>query len=285
MTTATTKSKMASTMGARGRNWPREFDALALDMDGVLWRGEVPLPGLREFFAAARARGLPCALATNNSARTPASYVGKLAKMGVPDFPVSHIFTSGTVTLAYLRAHYATGAPMHILGGDGLRELLSEAGFQLVEKDAAAVVVGLDPKVSYPKLTRAMRCLLAGADFIATNNDSSYPTPDGLAPGAGSLVAALACSSGREPIQIGKPAPPLFEAALATLGAPAARTLMIGDRLETDILGAADCGMPTALVMTGVTSNAVLARSEIQPDAVFAGLPELAAALFPDHGS
>ena len=125
-----------------------------------------------------------------------------------------------------------------------------------------------------------MRCLQDGADFIATNNDSSYPTPNGLAPGAGSLVAALAYSSGRQPTNIGKPAAPLFQAALAVLGTGAARTLMIGDRLETDILGAAEAGMPTALVMTGVTSPALLQESRLQPNLVYDGLPELGAALF-----
>ena len=261
-------------------NLSQDIDALVLDMDGVLWRGEVALPGMAEFFAAARARGLPCALATNNSARTPASYVTKLAQMGVADFPAAHILTSGTVTLAYLQERYPAGAAMHVLGGDGLRDLLSAAGFRLVEREAAAVVVGLDPKITYPKLTKAMRCLQDGADFIATNNDSSYPTPNGLAPGAGSLVAALAYSSGRQPINIGKPAAPLFEAALAVLGTSAARTLMIGDRLETDILGGAEAGMPTALVMTGVTSPSLLQESSLQPNLVYAGLPELEAALF-----
>lgn len=261
-------------------NLPHDIDALVLDMDGVLWRGEEALPGMAEFFSAARIRGLPCALATNNSARTPESYVAKLAKLGVSDFPADRILTSGTVTLAHLKEHYPAGAGMHVLGGDGLRDLLSMAGFCLAEQDAAAVVVGLDPKISYPKLTRAMRCLLEGADFIATNNDSSYPTPNGLAPGAGSLVAALAYASGREPTNVGKPAAPLFEAALSALGTSAARTLMIGDRLETDILGAANCGMPTALVMTGVTSPSRLEESNLRPDVVYDGLPELGAALF-----
>ena len=261
-------------------NLQRDIDALVLDMDGVLWRGEEALPGMAEFFYAAHAHGLPCALATNNSARTPESYVDKLAKMRVSGFPAARILTSGTVTLAHLQERYPAGAPLHVLGGDGLRELLSAAGFRLVDLGAAAVVVGLDRKLSYPKLTRAMRSLLQGAAFIATNNDSSYPTPEGLAPGAGSMVAALAYASGREPTNIGKPAAPLFEAALTTLGASAARTLMIGDRLETDILGAANCGMPTALVMTGVTSPALLEESVLQPDVVFAGLPELGAALF-----
>ncbi|MCY4009492.1 MAG: HAD-IIA family hydrolase [Anaerolineaceae bacterium] len=259
---------------------PKDIDALILDMDGVLWRGEEALPGLAEFFTAARARGLPCALATNNSARAPASYVGKLAKMGVADFPSTHILTSGTVTLAHLREHFPAATALHVLGGDGLREILSAAGFRLVEREAAAVVVGLDRHVSYRKLTNAMRCLQEGAAFIATNQDSSYPTPEGLAPGAGSLVAALAYASGRPPTNIGKPAAPLFQAALAVLGTRAARTLMIGDRLETDILGAADIGMPTALVMTGVTSTDRLRESSLQPDFVYAGLPELADALF-----
>lgn len=260
--------------------FPQNIDALVLDMDGVLWRGEEALPGIAELFTAARAHGLPCALATNNSARTPASYVEKLAKMGVADIPSAHILTSGVVTLAHLREHFPAAAALHVLGEDGLREILSVAGFRLVEREAAAVVVGLDRQVSYRKLTNAMRCLQEGAAFIATNNDSSYPTPKGLAPGAGSLVAALAYASGRQPTNIGKPAAPLFQAALAVLGTDAARTLMIGDRLETDILGANNLGMPTALVMTGVTTPRLLQKSQIKPNLVYDGLPELAEALF-----
>ncbi len=258
----------------------RDIDALVLDMDGVLWRGEEALPGFVEFFAAARAAGLPLALATNNSATTPQAYVTKLARLGAPDFPTTHIFTSGTVTLAHLQERFPAGTPLHTLGGEGLHELLGAAGFRQVDEGAAAVVIGLDRKLNYVKLTRALRPLLAGAAFIATNNDSSYPTPKGLAPGAGSIVAALAYASGRTALNLGKPAAPMFAAALATLGTSAARTLMVGDRLETDILGAQGCQLPSALVMTGVTTADQLAASEIQPDWVFAGLPELTAALF-----
>ena len=132
-------------------NLSQDIDALVLDMDGVLWRGEVALPGMAEFFAAARAQGLPCALATNNSARTPASYVTKLAKMGVSDFPTSHILTSGTVTLAYLQEHYPAGAAMHVLGGDGLRDLLTAAGFRLVEREAAGCRGGPGPQNHLPQ--------------------------------------------------------------------------------------------------------------------------------------
>lgn len=257
-------------------SWP-EIDAVICDMDGVLWLDETPIAGLPELFALF-ARGLPYALATNNSSKTPADYVAKLARLGVAE-PVSadNIITSGTATTALMRQRYPAGTPVHVVGGAGLRHLLAEAGFTLVERDARAVVVGLDTALTYDKLKAAAFCLRAGADFIATNDDAALPTPEGLAPGAGSIAAALATAAAVAPLVVGKPHRPMFDLALRLLGSRPERTVMIGDRMETDIIGAAKLGIKTALVLSGVTTLAMLAEAPTQPDAIYADLAELTA--------
>jgi 4-nitrophenyl phosphatase len=249
--------------------------AVVSDMDGVLWRGDEPLPGLVTLFQMLRTRGLPFVLATNNSMKAPSDYVAKLAKMGVADVREDQVITSSTTTVSYMKATYPAGSPVHVLGGDGLRRLLIEGGFKLDDKVAKAVVVGLDTNLTYDKLKRASFLLQAGADFIATNNDDSLPTPEGLAPGAGSIVAALRTASGKQPRVMGKPDAPMFEAALRLVGTSPADTLMIGDRLSTDITGAALLGFKTALVLTGVSTRADAEVNTIKPDAIYADLAAL----------
>lgn len=251
--------------------------AVIADMDGVLWRGDVPLPGLIEFFELLCARGLPFALATNNSAKSPADYVAKLERMGVLSIREEQIITSGTASISYMQARYSAGTRVYVLGGDGLRKILTDAGFTVSEDGADVVVVGFAPQLTYERLKKATLLIRGGADFIGTNPDPSIPTPEGLAPGAGSIIAAVKTATDCEPIIIGKPHPPMFEAALRLLGTSPAETLMIGDRLTTDIEGAQQVGLRTALVLTGVTTRDELAVSPIKPDGVFEDLVELIA--------
>jgi 4-nitrophenyl phosphatase len=153
---------------------------------------------------------------------------------------------------------------------------MAEAGFQLVDQGARAVIVGLDPQMTYERLKRAALLIRAGAEFIATNQDRTIPVPEGLAPGAGSLVAALRAATDREPtVTIGKPGAPMFEAALRLLGTSPDRTLMIGDRLNTDIEGAARLGFKTALVLTGVSTRAEAEVAAKPPDGIYDNLPAL----------
>lgn len=234
-----------------------DIEAVIMDMDGVLWTGDIALPGMADFFVQLRRRGIPFALATNNSGKSPATYVQKLAKLGVPDVSDEQIVTSGTATATYLQSCYQPGTAIHVLGGDGLRQVTEAAGFTLADEGAAAVVVGLDPQLTYEKLKRAALLIRGGADFIATNQDMTIPVLEGLAPGAGSLVAALRASTEQEPIvTIGKPGAPMFESALRVVGTLPQHTLMIGDRLNTDIEGAVLLGLQTALVLTGVSTRA-----------------------------
>ncbi|MCY3945345.1 MAG: HAD-IIA family hydrolase [Anaerolineaceae bacterium] len=249
------------------------------DMDGVLWRGDVPLPGLVPFFSLLQDKDLPWVLATNNSSKSRQDYVRKLAAMGVPDVPAENIVTSGTATAAWLRRRYAPGTRLHVFGGDGLRDELRNAGFCVADSDVSAVVAGLNRDLNYEELRLASDLIRNGACFVGTNPDTTFPAANGVAPGAGSLLAALAAASGVEPTIIGKPHPPMFEAALELLGTDASQTLMIGDRMNTDILGAARVGMRTALVMTGIASHNDLDNGAPGPDIICESLPSLTAAL------
>ncbi len=251
--------------------------AVIMDMDGVLWRGDEMLPGVDRFFEFLRTRDLPFVLASNNSSRSPADYVAKLGGMNLNGVSEGQIVTSGTVTVDYLKTHYPTEAPIHVIGGDGLKAMITAAGFGLAD-EARVVVVGIDFKLTYDKLKRAAYLIRSGADFIGTNADATFPMPDGLAPGAGSILAALRTATDRQPLVMGKPSKPMFETALHTLDAAPEITLMIGDRLDTDIEGAQVAGLKAALVYTGVTSPEILAASTIKPDGVYADLIALMSA-------
>lgn len=254
------------------------IEGVVTDMDGVLWRGNVGMEGLRDFFALLRERAVPVALATNNSTRSSAEYAEKLASMGVGGFSPDRIVTSRTALLAYLLERYAPGTGLYVIGAPGLRAMIAEAGYVLTE-EAVSVVVGLDPGLTYDKLRTATRLIAAGADFLGTNADAALPMPDGLAPGAGSILAALETATGRKPVVMGKPAPAMFAAALKVLGTAPSRTLMIGDRIDTDILGGRRAGLRTALVLSGITRAADLPPDEQPPaDAVFSDIAALTAA-------
>jgi 4-nitrophenyl phosphatase len=250
---------------------------VVMDMDGVLWRGDQILPGVAAFFDFLRSRHLPFVLASNNSSKTPADYVAKLSGLGVPGVAPQQVVTSGTATVDYLRTHYPAGAVVHVLGGDGLKAMVSGAGFVLSE-DAKIVVVGIDFNLTYDKLRRATYLIRAGADFIGTNDDATYPMPEGLSPGAGSILAALRASTDRQPTIMGKPNQPMFDVALHVMGTERGVTLMIGDRLNTDIQGAQAAGLFGVLVLTGVATRESLAHSPVMPDGVYDDLPALMAA-------
>lgn len=246
----------------------RDIQGVVMDMDGVIWRGDELLPGALALFDLLKRRGLPFAAATNNSAKSPADYQIKLAAMGIEGIREDQVLTSGKVTISYLLQHYPAGTPIYVVGGDGLKQMIARAGFELSDL-GRVVVVGVDFDVTYNKLKRATQLIRGGAEFIGTNGDKTFPMPDGLVPGAGSILAAIIAAAGRSPITMGKPNRPMFEAALNLLGTPAERTLMIGDRLDTDIDGAKAAGLRTALVLTGVSTRADVDASPTRPDAIY----------------
>jgi 4-nitrophenyl phosphatase len=254
------------------------IDAVVSDMDGVLWRGDVALPGLTGFFDLVRRRRLPIVLASNNSSRSRAEYVAKLRHLGVAPVAAEEIITSRTAMVEYLVSRYTPGTGVYVIGSDGLAAAIREVGFRVGEA-ASVVVVGIDFALGYDKLRRASLLIREGADFLGTNGDLTLPSPQGLVPGNGAILAAIEAATGRAPTVIGKPSRPMFESALRLLGAAAGRTLMLGDRLDTDIAGAQAAGLRTALLLTGVATRAAAAApGATVPDAIFAGLPDLLAA-------
>jgi len=247
---------------------------LIIDMDGVLYRESDAIPGLVDFFGFLRQRDTRFVLATNNSTRTPAQYVEKMAGMGVQITPAD-LITSAQATAAYLREISPPGTPVYAVGQVGLTTALQEAGFVLDSRRVEFVVAGLDVHLTYEKLKTATLLIHRGARFIGTNPDVTLPTAEGLAPGAGAILAAIQASTGVAPTVIGKPEPTMFQQAMARLGAAPADTAALGDRLETDILAAQRTGILSLLVLSGVTDRALLAESEVQPDLVFEDIADL----------
>lgn len=255
-----------------------KWDNFIIDMDGVLWRGETPLSGLQEFFTALRGTKRNFVLATNNSNRTVNQYLKKLRRMGV-QVSQEEILTSAQVTANHLANTAPNGSRVSVIGGDGLRTSLQEHDFEITDENPAYVVVGFDHNLNWDKLNTAVLNIRAGAVFVATNSDATYPTEAGTGIGNGAIVAAINTSTGETPIIVGKPEPPLYKQALQRLGGSPAQTIMIGDRLETDILGANRAGITSLLLLTGVTTQDNLTDSDIQPDFVLPGLPELTNAM------
>jgi HAD superfamily hydrolase (TIGR01457 family) len=246
----------------------RNLQHLIIDMDGVLYRGKETIPGTSGFLGFLRDRGIGFVLATNNSTRTPQQYVDKLADMGVKVYP-REILTSAQATASYLAASAPPGTRIFVVGMDGLWAALHEAGFEMVEDRAEYVVVGMDFTICYERLAQATLQIRAGARFIGTNPDRTFPSERGIVPGAGALMAFLEAATGVTPTIIGKPGTALLEQAMARMGARATTTAMLGDRLETDILAGRQARLLTLLVLSGVTDRAMLAESELQPDLVF----------------
>lgn len=255
--------------------------ALILDMDGVLWRANEPIGSLEETFNRILSLGYKFVMATNNSAMSPQMYVEKLANFKVKVSPGQVINSAMSVTYA-LCERFPSGGPVYIVGEAGLEQVLNQSGFfQETSGSVLAVVAGLDRKITYQKLTRATLLIRSGVPFYGTNPDKTYPSPDGLIPGAGALLAAIETASGAAPIIGGKPGRFMFDLALERLGTTAAETLSIGDRLDTDVLGAQQAGIRTALVLSGITSLQEAQAWKPAPDWVCEDLPALAARLAP----
>lgn len=233
-----------------------EIKGVILDMDGVLWRGDSPLLDLPGFFSGLKSLGLKVVLATNNSTRTVPQYLEKLNGLGVVLGP-ENIVTSSMAAASYLSQKYPSGAPVYVIGEIGLKDTLREWGFYYSEadRDVVAVVAGLDRNLNYDILTKGVQLIHLGAEFIGTNPDRTFPSPSGLTPGTGALLAFIQAATDRAPVVMGKPEPYLFQLSLQRMGLPASQVLVVGDRLDTDILGAQRIGCKSLLVLTGVTTS------------------------------
>jgi len=244
-----------------------DIKALILDMDGVLWRDDQPIGDLPKIFSRIKEIGLKVILATNNAIRSVEQHQEKLARFGVT-VEEWQVVNSGMAVAYLLSQKFPKGGPVFIVGEGGLVKALEKNGFYPAEKDVLAVVGGFDRQATFEKLTRATILIRKGAPFIGTNPDRTFPTPEGLIPGAGSFLAFLEAATDVKPIIAGKPFPTLFQLAFDRLQFSPLEILAIGDRLDTDILGGQQAGCRTALVMSGVTSTSELEAWLPKPDLV-----------------
>ncbi|WP_433295840.1 HAD-IIA family hydrolase [Pseudonocardia sp. CA-142604] len=251
-------------------------DAVLADLDGTLYRGRGAVPGAVEAVKSALARGVPTFYVTNNASRRPSDVAAHLVELGYPADD-GDVVTSSQAAAAMLAAQLPAGARVLVVGTDALAAEVVAAGLAVTERaeDAVAVVEGHSPDTGWRVLAEASVALRAGAVWVACNLDATLPTERGLLPGNGAMVSVLRVATGREPQVAGKPAPELLHTAVERTGAKSA--LMVGDRLDSDIEGGRAAGLPTLLVLTGVSDPAELlaAPPALRPDYVAADLGAL----------
>jgi 4-nitrophenyl phosphatase len=256
-----------------------KIKALILDMDGVLWSDNKPIGDLTKVFLDISNRSIKVALATNNSTLTPTQYIHRLEQFGVPGLKTEQIITSSLALADGLDQAFPDKGDVFVIGEIGLIDALLDAGFNVVDDEhaakAVAVAVGMDRKISFNKLRCATLMIRKGVPFYGTNPDKTFPTPEGLILGTGSLLAALSTATDINPIIMGKPSPYMIEFARNILNVDPLETLVVGDRLETDIAGGQADGCYTALVLSGVTSITQANAWKPAPDYIANDLSDL----------
>ncbi len=260
--------------------------ALIIDMDGVLWHGNQALPGLAEFFQTIRDKQLPFILATNNARLTSDEYIEKLKNLGI-SVSSNEILTSGMATAFYLAQHYnPVSTKVFVIGENGARQPLIDQGFTLTEtypftgnnkphEPADLIVCGLDKNLSWEKLSTATMDIRAGAKLIGTNGDTTLPSEFGLVLGNGAVLAALTAATNTKPTIIGKPEPIMYQQAMTILGSKPSETIAIGDRLDTDILGAVRTNIRSIMVLTGVSSKQDLPHIDYKPTWIMSDIRDI----------
>jgi len=243
-----------------------------IDMDGVLYRGSELIPGADAFVAELRARHIPFLLLTNNSQRTRRDVVAKVARLGI-DVEDEHIFTSAMATARFLAQQKPNGTAF-VIGEGGLLNALHQNGYAVVDHEPDYVVVGEGRTFNLELVEAAGRMILRGAKLIATNLDPNCPTQDGLRPGCGAMVAMLELATGVRAFSVGKPSPVMMRAARKELGLATDETTIIGDTVETDILGGVQLGYHTVLVLSGGTHVEDLQRYAYRPEIIVDSLAE-----------
>lgn len=249
--------------------------ALIIDMDGVLWRGEQSIGDLPAIFDEIKRKGYKFILASNNATGTVDQYVKKLSTFGV-EIQISQVINSGQATAHFLSQRFPQGGPVYMIGEEGLKRALADCNFYHAVEDPLAVVVALDRQLTYDMLQHATVLIRSGTPFIGTNPDRTLPSPNGLLPGTGAILAALEAATDVKPTIIGKPQPEMYRVALERLGTSMEETLVVGDRVETDIAGGQALGCPTALVLSGATDDDRARKWEPSPDFI---LPDLSSLL------
>ena len=244
-----------------------------IDMDGVICRGNEPIPGAAEFVAQLRGRDIPFQFVTNNSQRTRRDVATKLARMGMA-IEEKHIFTCAMATARFLARQKPRGTA-YVIGEGGLLQALHENGYAVVDHDPDYVVVGEGRVFTMETMEAAMRMILAGAKLIATNLDPNCPTPHGLRPGCGAIVAMLEAATGLKAFSVGKPSPVIMREARKALGLRTDEITIIGDTMLTDILGGVQMGYRTVLVLSGGTRAEDLVGYAYRPDLVVDSVADL----------
>ena len=233
---------------------PRPVRTWLTDMDGVLVREEDPIPGAKEFIAALRAADIPFLVLTNNSIFTPRDLRVRLLRGSGIDVPEESIWTSALATAQFLDDQ-RPGGSAYVVGETGLTAAVHDIGYVMTDQDPDYVVLGETRTYSFEAITRAIRLINGGARFIATNPDPSGPSAQGMLPATGSVAALISTATGRAPYFIGKPNPLMMRSALNRLEAHSETTVMIGDRMDTDIISGLEAGLRTILVATGATER------------------------------
>ena len=259
---------------------PSNIKALILDMDGVVWKADSPIGDLAATFKRIRERGLKFVFATNNSTKTSEQYVDKLAKLGV-NIEASQVITSSQAAAHAVAQKFPRGTKVFMIGEDGIQMALEEKGFEILSvenaSEAKAVIMGIDRNINFDKATEATLLVRSGIPFYATNTDKTFPTPRGEIPGSGAWISIITTATGINPIIAGKPFPFSMELSLEKLGTTKEETLVVGDRLETDIAAGQSAGIPCALVLSGVSTKEQAAEWNPPPDIIADSLAALVA--------
>src|SRR5689334_22544939 len=244
-----------------------------MDMDGVLVHEEHLIPGADEFVAELRASETPFLVLTNNSIYTPRDLRARLQRTGL-DIPESSIWTSALATARFLDSQRPNGSAF-VIGEAGLTTALHEIGYVLTDRDPDYVVLGETRTYSFTAITKAIRLVEEGAKFIATNPDATGPSREGSLPATGAVAALIERATGREPYYVGKPNPLMMRSALRALGAHSENTLMIGDRMDTDIKAGLEAGLRTILVLTGISTEVTAEQFPYRPTRVLNSIADL----------
>lgn len=244
-----------------------------IDMDGVLVRGRTMVPGANDFLRRLEARGAEYLVLTNNPLYTPADLAHRLARTGLHVEP-RRIFTSAMATARFLASQRPRGTAF-VIGESGLLDAIHSVDYIITDHDPDYVVLGETNTYSFSQVTQAVRLIIAGARFIATNPDPVGPTESGIVPATGSMAALIERATGVAPFFVGKPNPLMMRNALNYLGVHSEATIMVGDRMDTDIIAGMESGMETILVLTGVTRREDVARYPYQPSRIVPSVADI----------
>ncbi|KQX62055.1 HAD-IIA family hydrolase [Angustibacter sp. Root456] len=252
---------------------PKPVDCWLTDMDGVLVHEQHPIPGASEFIEALRTSGRRFLVLTNNSIYTPRDLRARLSRSGI-DLPEESIWTSALATAQFLDTQ-RPGGTAYTIGEAGLTTALHDVGYVLTDRDPDYVVLGETRTYSFEAITRAIRLIEAGARFIATNPDPTGPSAEGSLPATGSVAALISRATGVEPYFVGKPNPLMMRSALNRIDAHSESTVMVGDRMDTDIVSGLEAGLRTVLVLTGSTRAEQVERFPYRPTRVVDSVADL----------